>query len=71
MNYKYFNYKYVSKYAKKYSRWIPKFSVDNQPGIYPNNSDVRYTAQKTKSYNWVLKLNLHFICFLFWFLLIY
>ena len=43
-----FNFKYVAKYGKKYTRWVPKFSVDNWPGIYPNNSDVRYTAQKTQ-----------------------
>ena len=36
-----FNFKYVAKYGKKYTRWVPKFSVDNWPGIYPNNSDVR------------------------------
>ena len=30
-------------------------------GIYPSNFDVRYMAQETESYNWVLKLNLHMI----------
>ena len=30
-----------------------------QTGIYPSNLDVRYSAQKTKSFKWVLKLNLN------------
>ena len=30
-----------------------------QTGIYPSNLDVRYSAQKTQSFNWVLKLNLN------------
>ena len=34
-------------------------------GIYPSNFDVSYTAQKTQFHNWVLKLNLHFVCFCF------
>ena len=36
--------------------------------IYPTNFYVRYTAQKTRSYNWVLKVNLKmyvFVCFCF------
>ena len=65
MNYKKLWLKNVAKYAKKYTRWIPKFSVDNWPGIYPNNSEVCYTAQKTQSYNCVLKLNIHFVFCLF------
>ena len=28
-------------------------------GIYPSNFDVRYAAQKTQSFNQVLKLNLN------------
>ena len=62
MNYKKLWLKNVAKYAKKYTRWIPKFSVGNWPGIYPNNSDVCYKAQKAQSYNCVLKLNIHFVC---------
>ena len=34
------------------------FSQTMQSGTYPSNFDVRYTAQKTQSYNLVLKLNL-------------
>ena len=32
---------------------------DTPPGIYPRNLNVRYSAQKVQSFNWVLKLNLH------------
>ena len=45
------------------------FSKSVRAGTYPSNFDVRYTAQKTQSSNWVLKLNLYvyilFVCFCF------
>ena len=34
-------------------------------GVYQSNFDVRYSAQKSQSCNWVLKLNLHiYFCLL-------
>ena len=46
--------------------FIPTFSIRilyTIAAIYSSSFNVRYTAQKTQSYNWFLKLNIHYLYF--------